>query len=220
MKVYIDSCNEEALSLAEGIGIGITTNPSIVLRDRYGDNLLGLIQRLANSRIPTIFFQIENLEEEIMKHLDPKRFIIKIPWVVEKYSLATLLKEKGFRVCATATYEISQLVFALNFDVDYVAFYFDRAERRGIDPRQRLSYFKQVIDNSRENTKLIVASLKTVQQVIEAIDCGADEVAVPFDVFKEFVKVPEYVEQDVRRFSEDFRKILSASSVCDGRTCR
>ncbi|WP_041081618.1 transaldolase family protein [Thermotoga profunda] len=207
MKIYIDGCSEEALLFAQKIGIGITTNPSIILKESFSKDLMNVIRRLTNLNVSTIFFQVENLDEEILEQLDPKKFVIKIPWVVEKYNLCTPLRERGFKVCATAVYEISQLVFALNFGVDYVAFYYDRAKRRGIDPNERIRQFKQIIENS-EDTKLVVASLKSTEQVIDAIISGADEVAIPFDVFNKFALVPEYVEEDVKRFSEDFKRLL------------
>lgn len=211
MRVYIDSCSEEALSLAERIGIGITTNPSLILREKCTGNLLDLIQHLRRSSISIVFFQIENLDERVLTLLNPEKFVIKVPWIAEKYNLHVLLKEKGFRVCATAVYEISQLVFAINFGVDYVAFYYDRAQQKGINSHERIVQFKHIIKNSNQNTKLIVASLKNTQQVIDAVESGADEIAIPLEVFKEFIKVPKYVEEDVKKFSEDFSKLLSLS---------
>lgn len=213
MRVYIDSCCEEALLLAEKVGIGITTNPSLILREKCTGNVLDLIQHLSRSNISIIFFQIESLDEKILTQLNPRKFVIKVPWIAEKYNLYIPLKEKGFRICATAVYEISQLVFALNFGVDYVAFYYDRAQRRGINSHERIAQFKQIIKNSNQTTRLIVASLKNTEQVIDAVKAGADEIAISLEVFKEFIKVPEYVEEDVKKFSEDFNKLLSLSSL-------
>lgn len=217
MKVYIDSCSQEALSLAEKMGIGITTNPSIILKENCG-SLPDLIQYLKKLNVSTIFFQIEELDEEILEHLDPRKFVIKIPWIAQKYNFCVPLKKRGFRICATAVYEISQLIFALSFDIDYVAFYYDRAKKRAIDPHERIALLKQVIKNSNEATKLIVASLKTTEQAVDAIMAGGDEIAIPLEVFREFIKVPEYVEQDIKRFSEDFSKLLSLSSSHHRRT--
>ncbi|MEJ5229378.1 MAG: transaldolase family protein [Pseudothermotoga sp.] len=219
MKIYVDGCSDEALLFAEEIGIGVTTNPSIIARECTSKTLSEVIDRLSGLNVPSIFFQLEHFDEQLLRRLDPNKFVIKVAWIAEKYNLFTCLRKKGFRVCATAVYEISQLVFALNYDVDYVAFYYDRAMRRGIDSQRRIRQFKEIIANCKQDTKLIVASLKTASQANEAVIAGADEIALPFSVLREFVEVPEYVRKDVEKFSEDYKKLFSWEED-DGRISR
>lgn len=207
VKIYIDGCDKQSIDLAEKFEIGITTNPTIIVSECAKRSLFELIGFFSQIKVPEIFLHVEKSYEEIVECLDTKKFVIKLPWVEENYELSVLLKKKGFRVCATAVYELSQLITALTLNVDFVAFYYDRASKKGIDPEKRICEFMEIISKNHSDTRVIVASLKNADQILSAVKIGVSHITIPVDLFKEFVKVPEYVLVDVRKFSEDLKKI-------------
>lgn len=206
MKFYIDGCSERAILLAEKFGLGITTNPSIVLRDREGEGLKTVIARLRNTNISEIFIHMETFDKHLTDKLD-NRFVVKVPWVAGKYEVAVSFKKAGFRVCATAVYTIEQFLSSVAFGVDYVAFYFDRSKRKGLDPSGLLSRFAALSRNFSTHTTLIVASLKDLDQLIEAIDCGASHFTLPVQLFEKLLRTSKIAAEDAAEFSRDFAKL-------------
>ncbi|MCS7174873.1 transaldolase family protein [Pseudothermotoga sp.] len=208
MKLYIDGCSETAIKIAEDFNLGITTNPTIILRDRPGETIEEVIERLKLAKVPEIFVHLETFDESILSLIDPNKFVIKLPWIRNKYDLALTFKKAGFRVCATAVYTPQQIVSAVLFGVNYVAFYFDRSSKKGFDPREKLSCFISMINKTEGELTVIVASLKTIEQVIEAINVGATHLTVPVELFERLLQEDEMALNDAFEFSRDFAKLV------------
>ncbi|KAF2958458.1 hypothetical protein AS159_01795 [Thermotoga sp. Ku-13t] len=206
MQFYIDGCSERAILLAETFGLGITTNPSIMLRDRESEGLKTVIARLRNTNISEIFIHMETFDKHLTDELD-NRFVVKVPWVTGKYEVAVSFKKAGFRVCATAVYTIEQFLSSIALGVDYVAFYFDRSKRKGLNPSELLSRFVALSRNFSTHPTLIVASLKDLDQLIEAIDCGVSHFTLPVQLFEKLLRTSEIAAEDAAEFSRDFAKL-------------
>lgn len=212
MKLYIDGCNEKAIETAENFNLGITTNPTIILRDRPSESLREVIERLRLAKVPEVFFHLEVFDESVLSLLDPSKFVIKVSWIKGKHELALAFKKAGFRVCATVVYAIQQLVSAASLGIDYVAFYFDRSSRKGFDPSEILSRFISMVSKTNSKLMIIVASLKRVEQIIEAVEIGATHLTVPLELFEQLLREEESTLNDALEFSRDFAKLVRNSS--------
>lgn len=193
--------------MAEKFGLGITTNPTLVLRDRSGQGLKGIILRLRNANVPEIFFHLEDYELAILNLLDPTKFVIKLSWLRDKYELATQFKRAGFRVCATAVYTPEQFLTAAVLGVDYVAFYFDRSKRKGFDPRDVLSHLMSLSQKFSGGPTLLVASLKELSQLMDAIETGATHFTLPIELFEQLFRDNEATVGDATEFRKDFVRL-------------
>lgn len=212
MKLYIDGCNEKAIEVAESFNLGITTNPTIILRDRPSESLRKVIERLRLAKVPEVFFYLEIFDESVLSLLDPNKFIIKVPWIKGKHELALAFKKAGFHVCATAVYTVQQFVSAASLGIDYVAFYFDRSSKKGFNPSEMLSRFISTLSKTESKLMIIVASLKRIEQIIEAIEIGATHLTVPLELFEQLLREEESALNDAFEFSRDFAKLVRNSS--------
>ncbi len=210
MILYIDGCDEEALEMAQKYNVGITTNPSIVLRDRKGYKLLDILKEILKYDIKEVFLQIGEDEAllEKLKDFPKERIVIKLSWYEKAFKVHDLSKKLGFRTCATAVYEERQLVTAIMKGVDYIAVYYDRMKRKGISPSERISKFKKILERFSPGTKILAASLKSLDQALDALLSGADGITLPKALFKETIDVSSYVMDEIKKFNEDLRAIL------------
>nr|WP_241240554.1 transaldolase family protein [Thermotoga sp. Ku-13t] len=165
-----------------------------------------VIARLRNTNISEIFIHMETFDKHLTDELD-NRFVVKVPWVTGKYEVAVSFKKAGFRVCATAVYTIEQFLSSIALGVDYVAFYFDRSKRKGLNPSELLSRFVALSRNFSTHPTLIVASLKDLDQLIEAIDCGVSHFTLPVQLFEKLLRTSEIAAEDAAEFSRDFAKL-------------
>lgn len=209
IKIYLDGCCEEAIRIAEKFDLGLTTNPTIMHKDYPEKGILWILERLTQTSISEIFVQMDSFEEKIVEKLNPKKFVIKIPWLREKYDLALEFKRRGFRICATSVYYPSQILTALMIGTDYIAFYFDRSLKKGLDPKKLILTFKNILEKSNSSSILLVASLKSVDQVFETLRCGITHLSLPLEVFYELLKDNEFTVEDAKHFFEDFSVLIN-----------
>lgn len=208
MRLYLDNCSDRAIQLAESYGLGLTTNPVIILRDRPGENIRDVLKRLNMSRVREVFFQLETFDNSLLDLLNPERFVIKIPWVRDKYEIALAFKQAGYRVCATAVYSIEQLLLATSIDVDYIAFYYDRCLKKGLIAHQLLARFIELLRKVETRTKIVVASLKSMEQVVEAIECGATILTIPVELFEVLLNAGGLAESDAEQFASAYWQLV------------
>ena len=216
MKFYIDGCNERAIELAEKFNLGITTNPSIILRDRTAESLEEVIRRLGNANVPQVFIHLEGFERKIVDLLEPSKFVIKLSWIEEKHDLAVRFREAGFRVCATAVYTPQQFLTSAILGVDYTAFYFDRSKRKGFDPRGMLSQLVSLSNRFAGKPAIVVASLKNFEQLREAIDSGANHFTLPVELFEQLLREDEVARNDACEFQKNFEKLVQQTLRSQG----
>jgi len=208
--LYIDGCDEETLEMAQKYGVGITTNPTIVLRDRKGYKLMDVLEEMLGYDIKEIFFQIGEDETflEKLKDFPKEKIVIKLSWYEKAFRIHDISKKMGFRTCATAVYEERQLVTAIMKGVDYIAVYYDRMKRKGISPYERISRFREILDRFSPDTKILAASLKSLDQALDALHSGADAITLPKALFKEMMDISPYVMNEIEKFNEDLNAII------------
>lgn len=96
--------------------------------------------------------------------------IAKVPLTEEGARLATLLRKNGVKLLMTAGYHAKQLYIAAGIGAEYFAPYFGRMADAGRDTDHQ---FKQMAAIEVEsNTKVMVASLRTPEQMLALSEMG------------------------------------------------
>lgn len=213
--IYIDSISLDAVKyLNYGFIKGLTTNPTIIERDKNTEGFIDTVKYL--QEIPGEHFVQGSVKKDVnwfgllkakveSGEIDAKKFTIKLPWdplLASKYVL--LLKRIGFKVCATAVYTIQQTYTAIAADVDYVAIYYDRMQKSGINAEERLIDMLQLCEKNKPNLRILGASIKDVESANKLLKLGIHDLTLPLDVLKEYIKV-NFPQNDLERFEDDFK---------------
>jgi transaldolase len=111
--------------------------------------------------------------------LAPERVVIKLPATALGVRAAAALRDEGIRCALTAVYAPAQALLAQALGCEWVIPYVDRAARQGLDSGSLLGSLAKVLHGPEGRTRILAASLKTGEQVVESILCGADDVTVP-----------------------------------------
>jgi transaldolase len=213
--LFIDDFSEEAVKLVENpVFSGLTTNPTILKRDRPNLTMLEVVVLL--EKIPgTMHFvqgSVKNTEwihflAELIEtgKISASKFVIKLPWEPSIAApISKQLKKMGLKTCATAVYSLRQYYTALAAGVDYVAVYFDRMKRSGIDPVKQIQEMLKIGANTNSSPKILAASIKELQSAYELITIGVDSLTLPLNLAKEFVK-GDFPMNDLEIFENEFR---------------
>lgn len=187
MALFLDSADIQDVRLALGLGFvaGVTTNPSLVAKT--GRPALSIIQEILEITVGPVFFQVtaETVEGRAEQARSvfrsaPERLIIKIPATTENLSLAARLKEDGIACAITAVSSPSQAYLATLVEAAYVAIYVNRLTQQMGDG---IAVLRDSLAITQEtSTRVLAASLKSVDQVLAAILTGASDITIPLDL--------------------------------------
>jgi len=218
MRLLIDDSNIESISALYKLGIfsGITTNPTIIKKS--GLPPLELIKNLLNSFSGLLFVQCVSSEtKEIIQEgeklysLNPDRIVLKIPFSKNGLLAAEHFVEKSIPVTITAIYSFSQVILSSMINVDFVAPYLNRMQNVGIDV-SIINKMQTYLENSNTKTKLIVASIKNLEQFEKIASYNVDFITASSDIYNEIFK-NNLTKSATEQFNNDWENIKSKSWV-------
>ena len=199
MEFILDTADLEAVKqLDELLTIeGVTTNPSIITKS--GKTPEQVIKEFIEYLRPEqkFFVQVVSTDYEQMLEearyicsLRPKNTYVKIPVTHNGYKAIKQLKSEGLGVLATAIYSADEAFLAAMNGADYLAPYVNRMCNYGDGIGQVLDLLQMLETQGFENTKVIAASFKNVEQVHTLIAAGIQSVTVPPEVVVTMIDHP------------------------------
>ncbi len=200
---------------------GVTTNPSIVAKEgKEFKELINEISEIIGEETP-IHAQVLSTEyEEIIEEAKfisslRKNIYIKIPVTKGGFRAIKELKKEGLKITATAIFTAHQGVLAAKAGADYVAPYVNRLDNISGEGVNVVKDLVKIIDQHGFKTKVLAASFKNAQQVIDLYKAGVHSVTVPTDVLKAMMKHP-LTEWSVDKFIEDWEGTFGKGSKTNG----
>ncbi len=189
---------------------GVTTNPSILWKAQQDPALLlkqireeiGSMQ-LHVQAVGTLCEEYLADAEAIANAFGNDTFI-KIPAIKEGFRAMKILKENGLHVTATAVYYPHQALLASAAGADYIAPYYNRIFKEGMDPDQTILAMKKILEPTE--TKILAASFKTVEQVSLAAQLGIDAMTLSPDIYGMLNDLP-VIDKVTEAFNDDFHRL-------------
>lgn len=195
---------------------GITTNPTIVLAAVERGQKLSL-EDLAAQLLTLcpgpVFLQpvAENADELVAlarayMALDPARIVLKLPMSADGLRAGKTLLGEGARIAFTAVYTLPQAYSGLLAGVEWIIPYFGRLRRAGLDACARVSEMARLLRVQQAETRLLVASLKSPDDVIEATLAGAHDITAQPDVIRALAQSP-LTNDALTGFTKDWQSV-------------
>lgn len=186
MRLYLDTADVKEWDrlLPTGIFYGITTNPLLASRaglSYHSINWLDMAGRAKALGGKELHIQLADTKEgyldfsKEMYEIGAKigiEVVIKIPLTQEGIFAANSIKTLGGKILMTACYHTKQMFTAVTLNADYIAPYFGRMDESGLDAYQHLAQMKTI--GRASNTRILVASLRSVDQMITLAAVGQD----------------------------------------------
>jgi transaldolase len=192
MEIWLDTIDITAIEQAALLGLltGVTTNPGILsTAERAEDTLIQLLQvqpgKVAVQVIATMWDQMVEEGKRLFSFSD--RFIIKIPVNQEGLRAIRHLSQVGIPTLGTAIFHPRQAFLAALAGADYVAPYFSHMVREGIDAFAALKVMRELFDAQMIATKIMIASLKQLDEIMKSAAMGIEAATLPVDLFTAFV---------------------------------
>lgn len=215
-ELYLDSANlQDIKTLSEAMPVtGVTTNPSILASEGMG--LALLLPALAdilgvNSRfhVQVVSNTVQGIISEAEQLHDlPFDVVVKIPAHTTGLTAIKHIKRHNVPVLATAIYNVQQGMLAAMNGADYLAPYLNRIDNQGVDGLGVVSDLQGLLERYRLPGKLLVASFKNVQQVLQVMKLGVHSVTLPVDIAGQMLITPA-TDAAVEKFEQDWQAVFS-----------
>lgn len=218
MGLYVDCAVIEEVAALSAIYplAGVTTNPSILLEaveagQRLGDEetLRGLLAACGGPLFAQpVGESASALRAEGARYLslDPARIVLKLPITEPGLEAARALIQDGARVAFTAVSTLAQAYIGATAGADWVIPYFSRLRQAGVDACERIGSMARLLARQDTGARLLVASVKSTSDVVEAATIGARDITARPDVIRALLR-DALTTEAVARFNADWRKL-------------
>ena len=211
MEIILDTANLEDIRRYNDIYdiTGITSNPTILAKEKAEFfPLLMEIRSIIGEK--QLHVQVTGSTcEEMLKEAEAltgrlgKDTYIKVPANEEGIKTMKVLKSRGNRVTATAIYMPQQAMLAASVGADYVAPYFNRMNNMNVDSKKAIGDMAWLFEHNQIQTKIVAASFKNTQQVMDALMAGAQAVTVSPELYTQMVENP-MIDSAIAGFAADW----------------
>lgn len=198
---------------------GVTTNPTILAA--IGRNPYDVLKEIrefiganADLHVQAVARTAEGMVEDAHKIQAElgKNTYVKIPAIEEGFRAMKLLKAEGANITATAIYTPMQAFLAAKAGASYAAPYINRIDNMGYNGILVAQQIYDIFRNNNLDTKVIAASFKNSQQMLELTIYGIDAATASPDVIFSLVK-NDAITSAVNAFIRDFEKIVGAGKT-------
>ncbi len=211
-ELYLDTADaQQVANLNKSLPVfGVTTNPSILAKAGLGVNqaLLALAKALdgqARFHVQVVSQTAEDMLAEAIKlHALPYDIVVKVPATRIGLAAIKLMKAQEITVLATAIYSVQQGFFAALCGADYLAPYVNRIDAMGANGIAVVADLQNLINQQGLATKLLPASFKNTQQVLDILQLGVASITLPVDIAEQMMSHPA-VQPAVDQFSNDWQ---------------
>lgn len=220
MELLVDTANLAAIKKYNGMYhlTGVTSNPTILAREQADFfPLLEAIRTIIGDKQLHVQVTGETMEQMVREAAAivgrlGKETYIKV--ATNEVGIQTMkwLKEHDYRVTATAIYMPQQAMLAASVGADYVAPYFNRMSNLNVDSREAIRQIAQLYKTHHCSTKILAASFKNTQQIMDALSVGAHAVTASVDLFTQMVESP-IIDAAIAGFATDWHNVYGHKRI-------
>lgn len=198
MKLFIDTANVEWIREMYDLGIicGATTNPTLIAKE--GKDFYATIREICDifDDDGIVFGEVLSLEADKMVEeakaltaISPK-IVVKIPMCPQGMKAVHELSKLGIRTAVTLVFSAAQALICAAAGATMIAPFVGRLDDIGVDGLQVVEEICALYRSQNIQTKVLCASLKQPNHVIQASIAGIDYATIPYPVLKQCMAHP------------------------------
>lgn len=191
MKIFLDTADVYAVREYFDTGLidGVTTNPTLISQSYRNPELV--YQQIKNIGIKDISMEVMGTESEmyIEGYRLATRFgdvaTIKVPATRDGLSACKRLSDQGIRVNVTLVFSLPQAVLAAKAGAYYVSPFVGQLDDQQIAGLEVVRGISDLYRIHGIRTKVLSASIRTVQRAVRSWYNGAEVVTMPPAIFEQ-----------------------------------
>ncbi len=211
MDIYIDTGNLEEIKQAAALGVldGVTTNPSLLAKEGVDreDRLKEICQVVSGPvSAEVLSTDYEGMVDEArdLAQLAPN-IVVKLPSIEEGLRACKTVSDLGIKINMTLCFQPLQALMAAKAGAFLISPFIGRIDDIGGDGMELIQQIRQIYDNYGFTTKILAASIRHPQHLVQAAMLGSDIATVPFKVIQQMLKHP-LTDVGLKKFLDDWAK--------------
>jgi TalC/MipB family fructose-6-phosphate aldolase len=209
MELWLDTCDLDAIAAANKFGVmyGVTTNPSILAKANQDPETI--VAKLLEVQDGPITVQVTNedasgiIQQAKEFYMRSDRIIVKVPATQQGLIAIRQLSQDGIDTMATALFHPNQALLAALAGAHYVAPYLGRMRDAGIDAYATLRSMMTIYKQYAFSTKILVAALRTLEQITVCAEIGVHAITLKLDVFAQLMQEHPLTMEAIDIFARD-----------------
>ncbi|WP_416828066.1 fructose-6-phosphate aldolase [Ectobacillus polymachus] len=210
MKFFIDTANVEEIKEINGMGIiaGVTTNPSLVAKEK-GVSFHDRLREITSIVTGSVSAEVIGLTAEEMiaegKELAAiaPNITVKVPMTPDALKAVKALSDLGIQTNVTLIFNANQALLAARAGATYVSPFLGRLDDIGHDGLELVETIAAIFLQHDIRTQIIAASVRHPVHVTEAALRGAHIATIPYKVFHQLMKHP-LTDKGIEQFLKDW----------------
>jgi transaldolase len=213
MRIFLDTANIDQIKKGAKLGIvsGVTTNPTLVSREKTADyeatvkEICSIISGPVSVEVLT-----ENaesmIEEAHLKASWAPNVNIKIPATAEGLEAISVLSKEKIKINMTLCFSVNQALLGALAGATYVSPFVGRLDDAGHNGMEVVKDIVSVFAHYKFPTEVIAASIRHPEHCVAAAKAGAHIATVPYSVLMQMIQHP-LTDVGVARFLSDWQAV-------------
>lgn len=209
MKIFIDTANVNEIMEANDMGIicGVTTNPSLIAKERR--DFKEVIKEIAEIVDGPISAEVISLEaDKMVEEALPlaqihDNIVIKLPMTIEGLKACKILTSKGIKTNVTLIFTPSQALLAARAGATFVSPFLGRLDDVGVDSVNLIKEIAEIFEKHNIKSEIIAASIRNPWHAKEVALAGAHIGTIPYLTIVAMTK-HELTDKGIERFLKDW----------------
>ena len=215
MKIFLDTADTKIIQkyYLTGLIDGVTTNPTLIMKS--GRVPEKVYEELRDMGIKDISMEVVGTQEEMTSEALrlSQKFgdccTIKLPCTPEGLLICNYLSSKGIRTNVTLIFSAAQAVLAAKAGATYVSPFVGRLDDQSIAGLEVVRSIADLYAMHGMKTKVLSASIRSVQRAVRSWYNGAEIVTMPPSIFE---KMYNHIltDQGLEIFNKDWEDVQNA----------
>ena len=215
MQIFIDSANPTEIKEMVDLGIidGVTTNPTLATKAgiKFKEAAMKILD-IANEvgKFPVSLEVLSTDYEGMMKEAKilanlNVNVVVKIPMSLDGVKAVKHLSEEGIKTNMTLIFNPVQALLAAKAGATYISPFIGRLnDIASSDSDELIHECTQMIQTYLFESKILYASVRTAQDLRNAMKYHADAITVPYEILKKLTTHP-LTDAGLKKFLDDWR---------------
>jgi transaldolase len=212
MKIFLDTASiaEIRQALEYGIIDGVTTNPSLIAKEKR--EFIPLVREITALVPGPVSVEVTaSAPKEMIAQAEKyaaiaANVVIKVPVNLEGLQVVKALAARQIKTNVTLIFSPSQALLAAKAGASYVSPFVGRVDDISGDGMELVEDISLIFDNYNIATEIIVASVRHPLHFVRAAKIGADVATVPFATLTQLLNHP-LTAAGMERFLKDWEKV-------------
>jgi transaldolase len=211
MKFFLDTANVTEIreGIALGLVDGVTTNPSLIAREKRPfrplvEEICALVPGDVSLEVVATDFEGMVKEGEELAQIAPNA-VVKCPLTKDGLKAVRYLSGKGIRVNQTLCFSATQALLSAKAGATYISPFLGRLDDIAHVGMDLVRDICAIYRNYGFTTQVLAASIRNPLHVVDAAKAGAHVATMPFAVLEQLMKHP-LTDIGLKRFLDDWAK--------------